>query len=229
MLSLFLASLLFLAIHALISGTILRAKLVAILGEKLYMAFFSTLSAGALFWLILSYGAAPHVELWADVAGLKHLAMPLMLLAIVLTVLAFSTPNPTAAGGDSALAREQAARGIIKITRHPFLVAVTFWAVAHILATGDLASLIFFGGFLALSLIGPPQIDAKRAAKYPEDWPRFLEQTSWLPFAAILQGRTKVTMAEIGWGRIAGGVALYLVILLLLHQWALGTVPYTFV
>ncbi len=228
MLSLFLASLLFLAIHAFISGTSLRAKLVAKLGEKLYMAAFATLSAGALFWLILSYGAAPHVELWADITGLQHLSMLLMLIAIVLAVLAFSTPNPTATGGDGALKREQAARGIIKVTRHPFLVGVSFWALAHILANGHLASLIFFGGFLALSLIGPPQIDAKRAAKFPEDWPRFLAQTSWLPFAAILQGRTRVTMAEIGWGRIAGGVALYLVILLLLHQWAFGVTPHPF-
>ena len=228
MLSLFLASLLFLAIHALISGTALRARLVAKLGEKLYMAAFATLSAGALFWLILAYGAAPYVALWADVTTLKHLAMPLMLIAIVLVVLAFSTPNPTAAGGDRSLAREQAARGIIKVTRHPFLVAVGFWAVAHILANGDLASLILFGGFLALSLIGPPQIDAKRAAKYPDDWPRFLAQTSWLPFAAILQGRTNVTLAEIGWGWIAVGVALHLVILLLVHQWAFGVAPHPF-
>lgn len=228
MVSLFLASLLFLAIHALVSGTALRGMLVAKIGERLYMAAFSTLSAGSLFWVILSYGAAPHVELWADVTGLKHLSMLLMLIATILAVLAFSTPNPTSAGGDRALSREQAARGIIKVTRHPFLVAVSIWSVAHILANGDLASLILFGGFLALSLIGPPQIDAKRAAKYPEDWPRFLGQTSWLPFAAILQGRTKITWAEIGWGRIAAGVALYLVILLLLHQWAFGTTPHPF-
>ena len=228
MLSLFLASLLFFAIHALISGTALRTMLVAKMGERLYLAIFATLSAGALFWIILAYPAAPQVQLWADLTGLKHLSMPLNLIAVVLMVLAFSTPNPTAAGGEGGLARERAARGIIKVTRHPFLVAVTFWSVAHILANGDLASLILFGGFLALSLIGPPQIDAKRAAKFPDDWARFSAQTSWLPFAAIRQGRTKVTMSEIGWGRIAGGVALYLVILALLHQWALGAVPHPF-
>ena len=228
MVSLFLASLLFFAIHALISGTGLRAMVVGRIGEKFYMGAFSTLSAGLLFWVILAYRAAPHVQLWAPVTGLQHLAMLLMLIAIVLAVLAFSTPNPTAAGGDRALVREQAARGIIKVTRHPFLVGVTLWAVAHILANGDLASLIMFGGFLALSLIGPPQIDAKRAAMYPDDWPRFAAQTSWLPFAAILQGRTRVTLAEIGWGRIAAGVGLYLVILLLLHEWAFGVAPHPF-
>jgi uncharacterized membrane protein len=108
------------------------------------------------------------------------------------------------------------------VTRHPFLVGVTIWAAAHILANGDVASLIMFGGFLALSLIGPLQIDAKRAASHPDTWPAFLAQTSWLPFAAMMGGRTNVTMAEIGWGRMAGGVALFLVILLLGHEWAFG-------
>ena len=165
MLSLFLASLLFFAIHALISGTRLRGVLVARLGEGVYMGLFSVVSAGALFWVILSYGSAPQVEIWPDLKGLKHVSLSAMLLASVLMVLAFTTPNPTAAGGEKSLARVQASGGIIKVTRHPFLVAVSLWSGCHILANGDLASLIFFGGFLALSLIGPRQIDAKRALK----------------------------------------------------------------
>ena len=227
MLSLFLASLLFFAIHALISGTRLRGVLVARLGEGVYMGLFSVVSAGALFWVILSYGSAPQVEIWPDLKGLKHVSLSAMLLASGLMVLAFTTPNPTAAGGEKSLARVQASGGIIKVTRHPFLVAVSLWSGCHILANGDLASLIFFGGFLALSLIGPRQIDAKRALKYPKDWSRFADQTSWLPFAAILQGRTKVTLAEIGWGRMAIGAVLYF-LLFFLHGWAFGVVPHPF-
>ena len=222
MLSLILASLSFLAIHAVISGPAVRAALIGKIGQGAYMGLFSALSAAALFWIILAYGAAPHVELWAEVGGLKMLAVPLMAVAVVLAVLAFSTPNPTAAGGEKALRGDRAATGIIKITRHPFLVGVTIWSIAHILANGDLASAVMFGGFLALSLIGPVQIDAKRAVKHPDTWPAFLAQTSWLPFAAIFQGRASVTLGEIGWGRVAGGVALYLLILLLGHEWAFG-------
>ena len=222
MLSLFLASLLFFAIHAAVSGTRLRGVLINWIGQGAYMGLFAGASAGALTWVILAYINAPHVELWADVAALKMLAVPMMAVAVVLAVLAFSTPNPTAAGGENALTKERPARGIIKVTRHPFLVAVTIWAVAHVMANGDLASLVLFGGLLALSLIGPRLIDAKRAANYPKTWPRFQAQTSWIPFAAILQGRAQVIMSEIGWARIGVGVALFMVIVMAGHEWAIG-------
>ncbi|MDE0944315.1 MAG: NnrU family protein [Alphaproteobacteria bacterium] len=223
MISLFLASMLFVVIHAMISGTNLRGKLVAVMGEKTYAAGFSILSALALGWMILTFSTAPHVELWMPAAALTHLAMVLMLIAIMLAVLAFTTPNPTSVvGGGKSLREENAAKGIIKVTRHPFLVGVTLWAIAHILANGDLASVLFFGGFLILSIIGPPQIDAKRKAKNADSWARFSAQTSWLPFAAIFQGRARVTLGEIGWTGIAGGVALYVAILLFLHDWAFG-------
>ena len=222
MLSLFLASLLFFAIHAAVSGTHLRGVLINRIGQGAYMGLFAGASAGALTWVILAYINAPHVELWADVAALKMLAVPMMAVAVVLAVLAFSTPNPTAAGGEKALTKERPARGIIKVTRHPFLVAVTIWAVAHIMANGDLASLVLFGGLLALSLIGPRLIDAKRAANYPKTWPRFQAQTSWIPFVAILQGRAQVTMSEIGWARIGVGVALFMVIVMTGHEWTIG-------
>ena len=229
MISLFLASLLFVVIHALISGTSLRGKLVARMGEKVYSSLFSFLSALSLAWMIITFSEAPHMELWAPMTALKHLAMPLMLIACVLVVLAFTTPNPTSVvGGGKSLREEDAAKGIIKITRHPFLVGVTIWSVAHMLANGDLASMLFFGGFLVLSLIGPPQIAAKREAKNAESWARFARQTSWLPFAAIIEGRTKVTLGEIGWAGIIGGVALYLAILLFFHTWAFGVTVHPF-
>ncbi len=39
-----------------------------------------------------------------------------------------------------------------RFTRHPMLSGVTVWAAAHLLANGDLASLILFGSFGAFAL-----------------------------------------------------------------------------
>ncbi len=36
--------------------------------------------------------------------------------------------------------------------KHPMLVAIKIWALAHLLANGDLASLVLFGSFLAFAV-----------------------------------------------------------------------------
>jgi uncharacterized membrane protein len=37
------------------------------------------------------------------------------------------------------------ARGIQRVTRHPFLWGVAVWAFVHLIANGDVASLMLFG------------------------------------------------------------------------------------
>jgi len=51
------------------------------------------------------------------------------------------------------------------LTKHPMLVAVKFWALAHLLANGRLADILLFGGFLAWAVLDrislkrrPPQV-----------------------------------------------------------------------
>ena len=225
MTQLVLASALFLGIHIIISGTPLRARLVLLLGDRPYQGVFSLLSLGALVWMSLAYIDAPHLELWPDQAGLRHGALLLTLLAVVLVVLGLLTPNPTAVGGEKLLTSSQPARGIIKVTRHPFLWGVALWAMAHILANGHLAALIMFGSLLALALVGPRLIDLKHRARDPEGWARLASATSWLPFQALLQGRSRVTLGEIGLWRLAIAVAVYLAILLFLHELPFGLSP----
>ena len=36
--------------------------------------------------------------------------------------------------------------------KHPFLVAIKTWALAHLIANGDLASIVLFGSFLAYAV-----------------------------------------------------------------------------
>ncbi|RZK81417.1 MAG: NnrU family protein, partial [Methylobacterium sp.] len=46
--------------------------------------------------------------------------------------------------------------------KHPMLLAVKIWATAHLLANGDLGSILLFGSFLAWAVIA--RISAKRRA-----------------------------------------------------------------
>ncbi len=212
--NLVLACLFFLAIHYLVAGTMLRDTIVARVGEKPYMGLFSLASLAAIIWMSWSYGQAPHEQLWLAGPILSALAVAIMLPALGLAVLAFASPNPTAAGGDKMLARDNPARGVFRITRHPFLWGAALWSLAHIIFNGHLAALIFFATFGLLALLGARRIDARKARLLGAEWERFAAQTSWLPFAAIVQGRATFEPAEIGWWRLILALAVYIAVLL---------------
>lgn len=225
MLSLILACGLFFGIHVFVSGTTLRDGLVRAVGERAYLGGFSLVSLGALVWMSIAYGGAPYAEVWPPQVGLVHANLALSALATLLVVLGLTTPNPTSAGQAGALHQAHAAHGIVKVTRHPFLWGVALWALGHMLANGDAASLVLFGTLLLLSLVGPFLIDAKRARKDPDGWARFSAETSWLPFAAMAAGRTKLALGELGWWRIAVAVVVYVVIVMWLHALVIGVSP----
>jgi len=83
-----------------------------------------------------------------------------MLPAFLLAVIGLTTSNPTIVGEEGRVARPP--EGIVRVTRHPFLIGVGLWAVVHLIANGDLASFIFFGSLAVTALAGTVSIDAKR-------------------------------------------------------------------
>lgn len=222
MTSLVLATAFFIGLHLGISATGARALIAARIGERAYLALFSLASLGAIVWMVWAYRGADAVPLWQFGSGGRHATYALMLVATYLVVAGLTTANPTAVGGGDLLQRPQAARGILKVTRHPFLWGAALWALAHLIVNGDLASLVFFGGFALLALIGPHSIDAKMAARQGEAWTRFAAETSWLPLQAIWQRRTSLRLGELGWWRFALAAGLYLAFLLFLHGWLTG-------
>ena len=147
-----------------------------------------------------------------------------MPLALVLLVGGLSTPNPTAVGAPDVLSQSEPARGVFRITRHPFMWGVGLWAGVHLLANGDLASLVLFTSLGALALLGTLLIDRKYAARRGADWQRFAAATSNLPLAAILSGRQRFAFAEIGWWRALLALAVF-ALLLAAHPWLLGGAP----
>jgi uncharacterized membrane protein len=213
-----------LATHYGISSTPLRAWLVARLGERLYLGIYSLIALGAIIWVISAYARAPYIELWPTPGWIARVPLIVLPFALVLAVSGLSTLNPTAVGAPDALARAEPVRGIVRVTRHPFMWSVGLWAGAHIVASGDLAGLVLFATFGTLALLGTLLIDRKLAARRGADWQRFAAATSNLPFAAILAGRQRLVFAEIGWWRIAVALVLYLA-LLAAHPWLFGASP----
>lgn len=219
------AGLFLLLTHFGISSTPLRAALVGRLGEKPYLGFYSLVSALAFWWLVAAYNAAPHVPVWPPAGGLAWVPILLVPVALLLLVAGLSTPNPTSVGQETLLTGDQEpVRGILRVTRNPFLWGVGVWAVAHMVPNGDQASLILFGTLALLALGGSVLIDAKLARRLGADWDRYAARTSNLPFAAILAGRQSLVWREIGWWRPAVALLVYGG-LLHLHRMLFGVSP----
>ena len=218
MTSLALATAVFLLTHF-VTSTPLRAALVKALGEWPYRAAYSTVAFATLYWMIVAYSAAPREILWPGLRLAPVLVMP---VALVLLACGYWR-NPTMVGADKLLRSDDPARGMIRVTRHPIMWAILLWAGAHILARGDLKSLVFFGGFFVLAGVGTLAMDSRKRSN--PDWPRFAAVTSNVPFVAIAQGRNRLDLREIGWLRPAIGIALFAA-LAAVHGWLFGARPY---
>ncbi len=210
--SLLLAAMAFVLIHLGISGTVLRDGLVRRMGLNAYMILFSVLSVGTMIWVVAAYKAAPYVATWGMLQWWKPVAIALMLPAFLLVVVGLTTPNPTAVAQEGLVDRPPV--GIVRITRHPFLMGVALWSFVHLVGNGDVASLLLFGALFVVSVAGPASIDAKRArALGAAAWSGFAGRTSIVPFAAIAAGRNSLALGEIGWWRPVAGVAAYALML----------------
>jgi uncharacterized membrane protein len=209
------ASAFFLLIHFAVSGTRVRDALVQRLGAGPYRGAFALASIAGLVWMTYGYRRAPTVELWGYAPALKPLAYLLVFVAFLFVVIGLATPSPTQVGKEGRLQQgAESVRGILRITRHPFLWGVALWALAHVIMNGDLASLILFGSLLLLALGGPRAIDGKRQRLYGDDWARFAQASSSVPFAAILGGRNSLgaALSEIGFVRPLVAVLAYALI-----------------
>ena len=122
---------------------------------------------------------------------------------------AFVRPSPTALGGEKFLASSQPTRGVLRVTRHPFLWFVVLWAVTHLLVNADAGSLIFFGGLGLTALWGSFDIDRKRRRTHPVEFAQFEAQTSNVPLLAVLGRRNQLVLGEL-WLPLLLGLALAL-------------------
>ena len=201
--------------HFVLSFGPLRRALVARMDEQKFLILYSAVAFATFAWMCVAYGRAPFTDLWGDPHWARWMTVALMPFVSVLLVCGVSTGNPGAVGHAKLLASEDSlqGRGIQKITRHPVMIAVALWAALHLITNGDAASTILFGGMLVLTLGGILHIEARKRASGGAAWARFAAATSVLPFAAILEGRTRVSLAEIGWNRLAASLVVYLIML----------------
>ena len=125
---------LFLGVHTLTTQRALRARVIGSMGEGGYKIAYTLASVAGLAlvtWGFASYRATGWIDVWNPPTAFKHITVALMLPAIIMVVASY-------------------VRGRIYTTlKHPMLTGIKLWAAAHLLANGDLGSIILFGSFLA--------------------------------------------------------------------------------
>ena len=130
---------LFLGAHTLTTQRELRARCIASVGEggyKIGYALVSFAGLALIIWGFAHYRATGMIDVWEGVCPpvvlkvLKHITVGLMLPAVILVVASYIRGR------------------IYTALKHPMLAGVKLWAAAHLLANGDLGSIILFGSFL---------------------------------------------------------------------------------
>ncbi len=179
---------LFLGIHSLsIVNEPLRNRMAQSMGEWPFKGLYSVVSAAGLIAIIWGYGLArlDPVALYNPPTGLRHLAMALLIPVFPLLLSAYLP-------------------GRIKTTlKHPMLVAVKLWALAHLLANGMAHDVLLFGSFLAWAVVD--RISLKR--RQPRANP-VLPATAMNDIIAVV-----------------AGLALYAVFAMELHARLIGVAP----
>jgi uncharacterized membrane protein len=161
----------FIALHVGLSATGLRQALVGRIGEQAYRGLFSVASVAALVWVVMTYGPArlspDNTLLYVPPSWAIHATHGIMLIAFLLLVPGLLTPGPTMAGFEGSLTKPEPAKGVHRITRHPFLWGVALWGAAHLISNGDRASVMLFGGLGLMVLLGTRSIDRKMRLREP--------------------------------------------------------------
>ena len=215
MIGLILASLFFPLSHFLISSTPLRALLVNLLGERRYSLSYSLLAVAALVWLLFAYRHAPARPLWDAPRWLDLALIPVIVVSGILAVAGLTTPNPVIVRSEALFDKPDIVQGVLRVTRNAFFWGAGLFSIALVIILGDTAALLMFGSIGSVGIAGALILDAKKARKHGNAWNAFAEATSNIPFLAIIQGRQRLVLREIGLGRIALGVCVSLAALIL--------------
>ena len=162
-----------------------RDAQVASMGEGKWKGLYSLVSLFALVLMIWGYSEArPYSDIvYVPPDWGRHLAWLIMLPAFILMTFNMRSSRLRA------------------LTHHPFLTAVILWSIAHLLANGDMASVLLFGSFLIWAVF-----TYRNAVLRNSDLP---------PVAPLAQDI----------GAIVAGILLWAVFMFWAHNWLFGVSP----
>ena len=161
---------LFVVLHLIPSVPPLRAGLVARMGDMPYRGAFSIVAFASLVMVVWGYSAIPFEPVYSPPSWGRHAAMGLVPVALVL----FAAANmPT---------------HIRAVVRHPMLLGLLVWALAHLAANGDLRSVVLFGAFAGFAVVAAVSAVARGKGPDRDKAPRLGMDAAAIVSGAIVAG-----------------------------------------
>ena len=179
----------FLGTHAFTMARGPRARLIERIGEGPYKGVYSLVSLAGVVLIAVGYGqyrAHDWINIWNPPVWTRHLSLVLVWVAFVMFVAAYFPGR------------------IKSALKHPMLAGVKVWALAHLIANGDLGSILLFGSILAWAVAA--RINVKR---------RDVVRVHAGPAAEPAGVRNDLLA-------VATGTAAYLAFAIWLHPWLIG-------
>ncbi len=112
-----------------------RSQCIAKWGEKKYKIIFALAIVLAVILIVIGWRATDSSLVYMPPSWGGHLNALMVLIAFLLIAAAKSTTN------------------IKRYIRHPQLAGIVFWSSGHLIANGEVRSLILFGTFLLWSIL----------------------------------------------------------------------------
>ena len=161
----------------------LRAFLVGLLGERLFLALYSLVQIAAFGWIIVTFRAVgPGGQtLWnGQTTTTWAIASVLTLLSLVLFVgsLKGNPALPATNPGAIAIAKPY---GVFAVTRHPMMWGIAIWALAHVLVVPNARTAITATSMAILALLGSYLQDRKKEDLLGQDWNGWESRTNFAP------------------------------------------------
>ena len=171
----------FVGSHLFFSSVPVRRRLVALMGEIPFQAFYSLVAFAFFIPLVRVYFAHKHAGPWLwqlpPSTGLRWVMYVGMAVAFVLVVASQVTPSPA-----NIVPGDPSPKAVHYVTRHPFLMGTVLFATLHLLPNGSAADVAFFGGFIVLGLVGAWHQDARKRVLGVPGYREFCAATPFLPF-----------------------------------------------
>ncbi len=188
--------LIFAVIHS--GGAALRSRAEDLMGPRLWRLCFVSLSLPSAVILISYFLAHRYdgIRLWNFQGNSYVFVLVWILTAISFLFLYPATYNLLEIPSVLKPQVRLYGTGIMRITRHPQAIGQIIWCLAHTLWIGTSFTFITSIGLISHHLFAIWHGDRRLEIKFGEEFYKYKESTSIIPFVAVLDGRQQIKLNE---------------------------------